>query len=159
MITNRGRKPPRIQRGYGCLRQRGRGVGSIFKSLIRLLTPKIKKSIRTISSKGKKLLKSDLAKSIIKEGEKRLISTGKNILADVVETGDIKQSLKKELEQQKKQLERDINLLRKKGAQYIRGEKRTRAPNTVVKRKKIKKSLKFKNNTLSRRNISRDIFS
>jgi hypothetical protein len=185
MIINRGPRPIRIQRGRGCkggiiqrgsgvfsvykgLRihrghgyavQRGRGIGAIFKGLIRLIAPIIKKSIQTVSSTGRKAIKSDLGRQIIKEGQNRLIKTGKNILADVIETGDIKQSVKKELKQQKKQLERDIELLRKKSSDYVRGKRKSNVKPKSVKRRKIKKILNNSGNTSLYYKKSKDIFS
>jgi aspartate/tyrosine/aromatic aminotransferase len=136
-----------IQRGRGCPLQRGRGIGSIFKGLVRLLAPSVKKSIKKLKHEGIKLIKSDLGRKIVRESKKRLASTGKNILADVIETGDIKKSFQKEINRQKDQLQKDIQKIRKKGADYIRHNpsdkskkiKRKRAYSTQkkIKRKRI----------------------
>jgi hypothetical protein len=151
----------RIQRGRGCVLQRGRGIGSVFKGLMRLLTPLVKKGIQTVTSTGRKFIKSDVAKSLVKEGKKRLLKSGKNIIADVIETGDIKQSVKKELKEQKKQLEKDIHDLRKKGAEYVRGAKNSNKNRIKpsVKRRKIKKVIYNKDTTSAHYKKSGDIFS
>ena len=75
---------PPYQRGYGWFagmpRQRGAGLGDIFRSLWRVLKPLAKRVGPVLSSAGKAV------------GEEGLAATAR-ILNDVVQGGDLKQSL------------------------------------------------------------------
>jgi hypothetical protein len=84
----------------GARYQRGRGFGSIFGGLMRGFMPVLSKGL----SIGKKVLTSDLAKSI----GSTLMDSGtravKNLTADLLEGKDIKTSAQDELNEAKKKI-------------------------------------------------------
>ena len=172
-MRNRGVNKPLNVRGYGLLpmyrgqrRQRGYGVGGLFSNFIRILKPVLKKGLRTISKAGKKFIESNTVKSVGEEVKKGLIKSGKDIVADVIEGKNVKESLNKQLKDQKQMLKGHIKKLRSVGADIIRGESDSDSdysiPTTTKKRKKNIKNVKthkrkkIKYNTLKK---NQDIFS
>jgi hypothetical protein len=172
MVYHGVNKPLNI-RGYGLLpmyrgqrRQRGYGVGGLFSNLIRLLKPVLKKGLRTITKAGKKFIDSDSVKSVGQDLKKGLLKSGQNIVADVIEGKDVKESLNKQLNEQKRMLKGHIKKLRTAGADIIRGDvesdsdsdypTRTKKRKKRSKQKKSRKRKMVKYNTLKK---NQDIFS
>ena len=84
----------------GVLIQRGRGIGGVFNSLFRTLLPIGKAVIKSTPKFIKQTAKSPLGKKLQKSAQKVAINTAKNLL----ETGDIKKTLKKSIKDSKKEL-------------------------------------------------------
>ena len=84
----------------GVLIQRGRGIGGVFSSLFRTLLPIGKAVIKSTPKFIKQTAKSPLGKKLQKSAQKVAINTAKNLL----ETGDIKKTLKKSIEDSKKEV-------------------------------------------------------
>ena len=84
----------------GVLIQRGRGIGGVFNSLFRTLLPIGKAVIKSSPKLIKQTARSPLGKKLRKSAQKVAINTAKNLL----ETGDIKNTLKKSIEDSKKEV-------------------------------------------------------
>ena len=84
----------------GVLIQRGRGIGGVFNSLFRALLPIGKAVIKSTPKFIKQTAKSPLGKKLQKSAQKVAINTAKNLL----ETGDIKKTLKKSIKDSKKEV-------------------------------------------------------
>ena len=84
----------------GALIQRGRGIGGVFNSLFRTLLPIGKAVIKSSPKLIKQTVKSPLGRKLRKSAQKVAINTAKNLL----ETGDIKNTLKKSIEDSKKEV-------------------------------------------------------
>jgi len=113
-----------FQRGYGG--QRGRGIGSIFGSLFRKALPFLTTASKTL---GRAALK-----------------TGANVLADAVEGGDIRNSLRNRIKETGGELKRSATnqVLRTLNNQTGSGNKRKRARSKTpaIKRRKLTKSVR-----------------
>ena len=82
----------------GVLMQRGRGIGGVFNSLFRTLLPIGKSVIKSTPKLIKATAKSPLGKKLRKSAKKVAINTARNLL----ESGNIDQTLKKSIEDSKK---------------------------------------------------------
>lgn len=101
--------------------QSGRGIGSIFGFLARSLKPLFSMGL----SAGKKLLTSETAKSLGRTALDIGKEAAKNVVVDMLEGKDVKETLNKELDSAKSKI-----------ASTIKGEGRKR------KRKKCKSAKK-----------------
>lgn len=70
--------------------QRGRGLGSFFRAIIRTVLP-------IISSVGSKVVKSPITKNLIKTAKRSAIDAGLNVASDVLEGKNLGESLKSNL--------------------------------------------------------------
>lgn len=70
--------------------QRGRGLGSFFKSIIRTVLP-------ALSSVGKAIIKSPTTSRILKTAKRSAIDAGLNVASDVLEGRDLGDSLQSNL--------------------------------------------------------------
>ena len=84
----------------GVLTQRGKGIGGVFSSLIRNLLPIGKAFVRSSPKIIKNTVKSPLGKKLRRSAKKVAINTAKNLL----ESGDINKTLKKTIEDSKKEV-------------------------------------------------------
>ena len=84
--------------------QAGRGLGSLFAGLWRVLKPVASMGLRA----GKKLLTSDVAKSIGSTALDIGKDTLKNVAADLIEGNNAKESLNKGIETAKSTIARQI---------------------------------------------------
>ena len=84
----------------GVLIQRGRGIGGVFNSLFRTLLPIGKSVIKSTPKLIKATAKSPLEKKLRKSAKKVAINTARNLL----ESGNIDQTLKKSIEDSKKEV-------------------------------------------------------
>jgi len=84
--------------------QSGRGFGSLFSSFFRSMKPLVKMGINT----GKRILNSDLAKSVGKTALEMGADALKNVAADALEGKNVKESLSKEVENAKSKIAQTI---------------------------------------------------
>lgn len=112
-----------MQYHRGARFQAGRGIGSLFAGLFRSLKPLFSMGIST----GKKILNSDIAKSVGSTALDIGKKAASNMAVDLLEGKDMKQSLSNEIESAKSQIASKI-----KGS----GRKRKRKPSKKVHFKK-----------------------
>ena len=84
----------------GVLTQRGKGIGGVFSSLFRYLLPIGQAFVRSSPKIIKNTVKSPLGKKLRRSAKKVAINTAKNLL----ESGDINKTLKKTIEDSKKEV-------------------------------------------------------
>ena len=82
----------------GVILQKGRGVGSVFSSLFRTLLPIGKAVIKSTPSIIKSTARSPIGRKLKRSARKLASDTAKNL----IETGDIKKTLKKSVDDSKK---------------------------------------------------------
>ena len=82
----------------GVILQKGRGVGSVFSSLFRTLLPIGKAVIKSTPSIIKSTARSPIGRKLKRSAKKLALDTAKNL----IETGDIKKTLKKSVDDSKK---------------------------------------------------------
>ena len=75
----------------GVLLQKGRGIGGVFNSLFRTLLPIGKAVLKSSPKIIKSTARSPLGRKLRKSAKKVALNTAKNL----IESGDIKQTLKK----------------------------------------------------------------
>merc|ERR1711863_147180 len=88
--------------GYhrGVILQKGRGVGSVFSSLFRTLLPIGKAVIKSTPSIIKSTAKRPIGRKLKRSAKKLALNTAKNL----IETGDIKKTLKNSVDDSKKEI-------------------------------------------------------
>ena len=84
----------------GVILQKGRGVGSVFSSLFRTLLPIGKAVIKSTPSIIKSTARSPIGRKLKRSAKKLALDTAKNL----IETGDIKKTLKKSVDDSKKEI-------------------------------------------------------
>ena len=84
----------------GVLTQRGKGIGGVFSSLFRNLLPIGKAFVRSSPKIIKNTVKSPLGKKLRKSAKKVATNKARNLL----ESGNIDQTLKKSIEDSKKEV-------------------------------------------------------
>ena len=84
----------------GVILQKGRGVGSVFSSLFRTLLPIGKAVIKSTPSIIKSTARSPIGRKLKQSAKKLALDTAKNL----IETGDIKKTLKKSVDDSKKEI-------------------------------------------------------
>ena len=89
----------------GVLLQKGRGIGGVFSSLFRTLLPIGKAVLKSSPKIIKSTAKSPLGRKLRKSAQKVALNTAKNW----IESGDIKKSLKKSIEDSKKEVANALN--------------------------------------------------
>jgi hypothetical protein len=155
---------PHVYRGSGLIPihrgpiiQRGAGIGSILKGLIRFIQPVFRKGIRTLTKSGKKFIQNEAVKSLGNKGSKMLMESGKNILADVVKGTPIKESVKKELNQTKEKIRGElVKLIDQQSDQIIKSNKKIKRRTGNVRKRKKKNGITH----LSKKKLKKgDIFS
>lgn len=77
--------------------QVGRGIGSILSSLIRGFGPLAKSIGQSLFGLGKKAIKSDTTKEIIKSAAKDGLNAGVNIAKDIIKGENLEKSVEKNL--------------------------------------------------------------
>ena len=82
----------------GVILQKGRGIGSVFSSLFRTLLPIGKAVIKSTPSIIKSTARSPIGRKLKRSAKKLALDTAKNL----IETGDIKKTLKKSVDDSKK---------------------------------------------------------
>ena len=85
----------------GVLIQRGRGIGGVFSSLFRSLLPIGKAVIKSTPSIIRSTAKSPIGRKLRRSAKKVALNTAKNL----IETGDIKKTLQKSVNDSKKEVE------------------------------------------------------
>ena len=89
----------------GVLLQKGRGIGGVFNSLFRTLLPIGKAVLKSSPKIIKTTAKSPLGRKLRKSAQKVALNTAKNL----VESGDIKKTFKKSIEDSKKEVTNALN--------------------------------------------------
>ena len=89
----------------GVLLQKGRGIGGVFNSLFRTLLPIGKAVLKSSPKIIKTTAKSPLGRKLRKSAQKVALNTAKNL----VESGDIKKTFKKSIEDSKKEVANALN--------------------------------------------------
>ena len=89
----------------GVLIQKGRGIGGVFNSLFRTLLPIGKAVIKSSPKLIKSTAKTPLGRKIRKSAQKVALNTAKNLL----ESGDIKKTFKRSIEDSKKEISNALN--------------------------------------------------
>ena len=89
----------------GVLLQKGRGIGGVFNSLFRTLLPIGKAVLKSSPKIIKSTAKSPLGRKLRKSAKKVALNTAKNL----IESGDIKQTLKKSIEDSKQEVSNALN--------------------------------------------------
>ena len=89
----------------GVLLQKGRGIGGVFNSLFRTLLPIGKAVLKSSPKIIKTTAKSPLGRKLRKSAQKAALNTAKNL----VESGDIKKTFKKSIEDSKKEVANALN--------------------------------------------------
>ena len=84
----------------GVILKKGRGVGSVFSSLFRTLLPIGKAVIKSTPSIIKSTARSPIGRKLKRSAKKLALDTAKNL----IETGDIKKTLKKSVDDSKKEI-------------------------------------------------------
>jgi hypothetical protein len=161
---------PNIYRGSGLIPiyrgaiiQRGSGIGSVLKGLIRFFQPALRKGLKTVTKTGQKLIKSDIAKDLGRKGVEMLKESGKSILTDVIEGKPLKESVKKQIHHQKQKLKNELNrIIDDKSDQIIQPNKKRqslRRNNNNRRRSSRKRKRKTMNTVVSKKRKQNDIFS
>ena len=89
----------------GILIQRGRGIGNFFSSIFRTIIPSVSKAVlRKAPSVLKAVNKSSVGKQLKKSAKRIALDTA----ANVIESGDIKGSLNKSINESKKEIAKAI---------------------------------------------------
>ena len=89
----------------GVLLQKGRGIGGVFSSLFRTLLPIGKTVLKSSPKIIKSTARSPLGRKLRKSAKKVALNTAKNL----IESGDIKQTLKKSIEDSKQEVSNALN--------------------------------------------------
>ena len=89
----------------GVLLQKGRGIGGVFSSLFRTLLPIGKTVLRSSPRIIKNRSRSPLGRKLRKSAKKVALNTAKRL----IESGDIKQTLKKSIEDSKQEVSNALN--------------------------------------------------
>ena len=89
----------------GVLLQKGRGIGGVFNSLFRTLLPIGKAVLKSSPKIIKSTARSPLGRKLRKSAKKVALNTAKNL----IESGDIKQTLKKSIEDSKQEVSNALN--------------------------------------------------
>ena len=89
----------------GILLQKGRGIGGVFNSLFRTLLPIGKAVLKSSPKIIKSTARSPLGRKLRKSAKKVALNTAKNL----IESGDIKQTLKKSIEDSKQEVSNALN--------------------------------------------------
>jgi hypothetical protein len=132
--------------------QRGNGIGSILRGLLRFAKPLFRRGVIM----GKKFINSNRGQSILNQSKKVLKKTGANILADIVEGKSVGETMR----EARKTIKKEISVVRKREANKLRGNE-SQQP---VKRKRTllytgKKKKKHATDVLSKYySTSRGIF-
>ena len=84
----------------GVILQKGWGVGSVFSSLFRTLLPIGKAVIKSTPSIIKSTAKKPIGRKVKRSAKKLSLNTAKNF----IETGDINKTLKKSVDESKKEI-------------------------------------------------------
>lgn len=116
----------------GPLLQRGHGIGSIFKSILRFIAPSLQ-SVKSVFAKGaqigSKIAKNPAVKDVMNTVRDSAIDIGLSTAADTLEGLDLKQSLDKNLTTGKLKVAESLR----------RGVKNVNVNKQIGKKKKIKK--------------------
>ena len=89
----------------GVLLQKGRGIGGVFNSLFRTLLPIGKAVLKSSPKIIKSTARSPLGRKLRKSAKKVALNTAKNLN----ESGDIKKTLKKSIEDSKQEVSNALN--------------------------------------------------
>ena len=89
----------------GILLQKGRGIGGVFNSLFRTLLPIGKAVLKSSPKIIKSTARSPLGRKLRKSAQKVALNTAKNL----IESGDIKKTLKKSIEDSKQEVSNALN--------------------------------------------------
>ena len=89
----------------GVLLQKGRGIGGVFNSLFRTLLPIGKAVLKSSPKIIKSTAKSPLGRKLRKSAKKAALNTAKNL----IESDDIKQTLKKCIDDSKQEVSNALN--------------------------------------------------
>ena len=89
----------------GVLLQKGRGIGGVFNSLFRTLLPIGKAVLKSSPKIIKSTARSPLGRKLRKSAKKVALNTAKNS----IEYGDIRQTLKKSIEDSKQEVSNALN--------------------------------------------------
>ena len=89
----------------GVLLQKGRGIGGVFNTLFRTLLPIGKSVLKSSPKIIKSTAKSPLGRKLRKSAQKIALNTAKNL----IESGDIKKTLKKSIEDSKQEVSNALN--------------------------------------------------
>ena len=89
----------------GVLLQKGRGIGGVFNSLFRTLLPIGKAVLKSSPKIIKSTARSPLGRKLRKSAKKVALNTAKNL----IESGDIKQTLKKSIEDSIQEVSNALN--------------------------------------------------
>jgi len=89
----------------GVLLQKGRGIGGVFSSLFRTLLPIGKTILKSSPKIIKSTARSPLGRKLRKSAQKVALNTAKNL----IESGDIKKTLKKSIEDSKQEVSNALN--------------------------------------------------
>ena len=89
----------------GVLLQKGRGIGGVFSSLFRTLLPIGKTVLKSSPKIIKNTARSPLGRKLRKSAKKVALNTAKRL----IESGDIKQTLKKSIEDSKQEVSNALN--------------------------------------------------
>ena len=118
---------------HGPLLQRGHGIGSIFKSLFRFLSPALSK-VKTVLSQGAKIgskIASDpTVRDVMKTVKDSAIDVGLKTAADTLEGLDFQQALDKNLRTGKSQVAASF----RKGVKNVNANKQPKKKKVSTKR-------------------------
>ena len=89
----------------GILLQKGRGIGGVFNSLFKTLLPIENAVLKSSPKIIKSTARSPLGRKLRKSAKKVALNTAKNL----IESGDIKQTLKKSIEDSKQEVSNALN--------------------------------------------------
>ena len=89
----------------GVLLQKRRGIGGVFSSLFRTLLPIGKTVLKSSPKIIKNTARSPLGRKLRKSAKKVALNTAKRL----IESGDIKQTLKKSIEDSKQEVSNALN--------------------------------------------------
>ena len=89
----------------GVLLQKGRGIGGVFSSLFRTLLPIGNTVLKSSPKIIKNTARSPLGRKLRKSAKKVALNTAKRL----IESGDIKQTLKKSIEDSKQEVSNALN--------------------------------------------------
>ena len=89
----------------GILLQKGRGIGGVFNSFFRTLLPIGKLVLKSSPKIIKSTARSPLGRKLRKSAKKVALNTAKNL----IESGDIKQTLNKSIEDSKQEVSNALN--------------------------------------------------
>ena len=138
--------------------QKGEGFGSFFKMLFKNMTPVVKKVAGETKNIVGRALKSDIAKQAGRELMNQGIETSANILGDIVDGKNVKESVKSNLSTAKQNIADTLKTAVKSGMKRTIDNINATEPKAKQRKKVQRKEIKFAPKGKRSRKVTYNLF-